>query len=250
VGIPAIIAVASPLPATIPSTLAAASVYRKQHLVDSRVVRWSVAAGIPATILGAVCTRWVDGGVLVRLTDVILIALGLRLFLVARAGHTPHDANTTHSPDRRHSTGHLGAVAVAAPAPSTGVAVDAVGQADTDAGRGLLILVAVVVGLAAGLLANSGGFLLAPLYLTVVKLPIRRALASSLVVSAALAVPGTIVHAALGHIDWTLVAVFATTSVPLSFAGARVALRIEPARLERFYGAALAALGTTFLFIR
>lgn len=92
---------------------------------------------------------------------------------------------------------------------------------------------AIVVGLISGLLANSGGFLLAPLYVAVLRLPIKAAFASSLAVAAVLAVPGTIVHAALGHIDWALVAVFAATSVPLSFLGARVALRADPSRLER-----------------
>ena len=114
----------------------------------------------------------------------------------------------------------------------------------------MLALVAVIVGISAGLLANSGGFLLAPLMMTVVKLPIRPALATSLAVSAVLAIPDTIVHAALGHIDWTLVAVFAATSVPLSFAGARVALRIDAHRLERLYGAVLIILGATFLVVR
>jgi len=57
------------------------------------------------------------------------------------------------------------------------------------------------------------------------------------------------VHASLGHIDWTLVAVFAATSVPLSFLGARVAMRTDAHRLERLYGAALIVLGTVFLII-
>jgi uncharacterized membrane protein YfcA len=113
----------------------------------------------------------------------------------------------------------------------------------------MLAAVATVVGLASGLLANSGGFLLAPLYVTLLRLPIKSALASSLAVASVLAVPGTVVHAALGHIDWTLVAVFGVTSVPLSFLGARVALRTDAHRLERIYGAALVVLGAVFLFI-
>src|SRR5207302_2302455 len=52
-------------------------------------------------------------------------------------------------------------------------------------------------------------------------LPIS-ALASSLLVSAALAVPGTLVHLALGHIDWTVTFTLALTSIPASRAGARV----------------------------
>ena len=39
----------------------------------------------------------------------------------------------------------------------------------------------------------------------------------------------------------------AVTSVPLSFLGARVALRTDARRLERGYGVALAGLGAVFL---
>ena len=155
--------------------------YWKARLIDWRVVRWSLAFGIPATIIGAVATRWIGGSILVTITDGILV---------------------------------------------------------------------VVVGLISGLLANSGGFLLAPLYVAVLRLPIKAAFASSLAVAAVLAVPGTIVHSALSHIDWALVAVFAATSVPLSFLGARVALRTDPARLERLYGAAISLLGIVFLIAR
>jgi uncharacterized membrane protein YfcA len=206
-GVPAAIAVAAPLPATIPSTLAASIPYRRAHLVDERVVRTSLAFGVPATVLGALLTIWVDAAVLVRLTDVVLVAMGLRFLLRPRGD----GGRAVVVSDRR------------------------------------LALVAVVVGLVSGLLANSGGFLLAPLYVAVVKLPIKPALASSLAVAAALAVPGTVVHAALGHIDWLVVAVFSVTSVPLAFLGARVALRADGARLERAYGIVLALAGLAFL---
>lgn len=206
VGVPAAIAVAAPLPATIPSTLAASIPYRREHLVDERVVRTSLAFGVPATVLGALLTIWVDAADLVRVTDLVLLAMGLR-FLLRPRGDGGRAAVVS---DRR------------------------------------LALVAVAVGLVSGLLANSGGFLLAPLYVAVVKLPIKPALASSLAVAAALAVPGTVVHAALGHIDWTVVAVFSTTSVPLAFLGARVALRADAARLERAYGIVLALVGAAF----
>ena len=44
---------------------AAATPYWKARLIDWRVVRWSLAVGIPATVLGALATRWIDGGSLV-----------------------------------------------------------------------------------------------------------------------------------------------------------------------------------------
>ena len=47
-----------------------------------------------------------------------------------------------------------------------------------------------------------------------------------------------------------LLAVFAATSVPLSFLGAPVEVRTDPARLERLYGAAISLLGIVFLIAR
>lgn len=213
IGVPPIVAVASPLPATIPGTLVAYQRYRGGGQSDPHVIRWSVAFGLPATIVGALVTRWIGGGFLVRLTDAIVAVLGLRVLL------------ERHAPD----------TAVAQPAPV--------------AGRARLAAVATAVGFLAGLLANAGGFLLVPLYLAVLHLPIRKALASSLAVASVLAVPGTLVHAALGHVDWRVAAVFGAASIPLSGLGARTALAMNPTRLERIYGAGLLVLGVTLLVV-
>jgi uncharacterized membrane protein YfcA len=209
VGIPPIAAVASPLPATIPSTLSASFAYWRERLIDRRVVIWSAAVGAPAAAAGAYATRWIDGSLLVTVTEVIVVALGVRLLL--RPGD-PHE------------------VALEPPAYRT-----------------RLLLVAVSVGVLSGLLANSGGFLLAPLFVVVLRLSIKQSFASSLAVAAILAVPGTIVHAALGHIDWSVVAVFGATSIPLAYLGARLAIRTQAVHLERVYGAGLALLGSALL---
>ena len=211
-GVPALVALAAPLPATIPSTMAAGSAYARRGFVDWRTVRWTVAVGVPATIAGAIATRWIDGSSLIAATDVVLIALGVRLVL------------------RRH--------------------VSEVAAADTlTTTTSRIVFVALGVGLASGLLANSGGFLLAPLYLAVLHRPIKAALATSLAAASMLAIPGAVVHTALGHVDWRIVGVLAVTSVPLSFLGARVGLRTDAQRLERGYGVALATLGTVFLVL-
>lgn len=216
IGIPPIVAVASPLPATIPGTLVAFARYRHEGLADWRVIRWSIAFGVPATVAGAIVTRWVGGAVLVKITDGIVAALGVRIVWQRIA-------------ERR-----------ADPVPPAAATRPALSR---------LVLVALVVGFLAGLLANSGGFLLVPLYLAVLRLPIKQSLACSLAVAALLAIPGTIVHAALGHIDWTVAAVFGVASIPLSSLGARTALRMDATRLETIYGAALAAIGTLLLVL-
>jgi uncharacterized membrane protein YfcA len=211
VGIPPYIALASPLPATIPATLVAARTYWRADHLDWRVVRWTVAVGFPATLLGALATRWIDGSALVVATEVILAALGLR-FLV-RPG-LPHEV-------------------VREPAWM----------------RTRMAAVAAAVGITAGLLANTGGFLLAPLFVVVLHRGIKDAFGSSLAIGAALAVPGALVHTALGHIDWAVVIAFGAASIPLSYVGARVALRTHAVKLERVYGAVIATLGITLLVV-
>jgi hypothetical protein len=62
VGYPGFIAVASPLPATIPGTLVASEEYWQFHLLDWQIVWWSIAVGIPATILGSLLTKFTGSG--------------------------------------------------------------------------------------------------------------------------------------------------------------------------------------------
>lgn len=211
VGVRAIVAVAAPLPATIPATAVAAVPYLRAGLVDRRIVAWSLGLGVPATILGAVATRWIGGPALIVATEAIVFAIGLRFAFF---------------PSRQP---------------------DGTPRALPSAAR--LAGVGGVVGVASGLLANSGGFLLAPLYLAVLRVPVKTAFACSLVVAAVLAVPGTAVHWLLGHIDWTVVAVYGAASIPMSAVGARIALRTDSRRLERAYGVTLVAL-SVFLLVR
>ena len=189
-GVPAIVAIASPLPATIPSSLLAGRVYAGAGNVDRRVVRIGLPGGLLLTVAGAVLTRWVPGGPLVIVTDLLVLAA----------------------------------------------------EGDEDATAFKILAVVGAVGFVSGLLGNSGGFLLAPLFISVLGLPVHRALGTSLVLATCLAVPGTLVHAWLGHIDWSLTLAFGLASVPAASAGARLALRTHSQRLALAYGAGLTTL--------
>ncbi len=210
VGVPPVVAVAAPLPATIPGTLVASRPYARAGMIDRDLMRWSLFFGVPATIVGAVATRWIDGSMLVQATDVLIAAIGIR-FLLGPA----HSAEVTRDvPHRRMRT----------------------------------IVIALAVGVTAGLLANSGGSLLAPLFITVLAMPVKESFGTSLIVASALAIPGTVVHQFLGHLDWSVIAVYGAGSILMAPLGARVALHTDAIRLERAYGACLALLGIGFLF--
>ena len=211
---PALAALASPLPATIPSTLVAGRTYSRAGHIDRRVLRIGVLVGVPTTIVGAILTRWIPGGPLILVADVLVLVLGLRVLL-----------NASHDEDE--STANM----------RTGVA--------------WIIAIAGAVGFVSGLLGNSGGFMLAPLFINGLRMPVRRALGTSLLLSACIAVPGTIVHAWLGHIDWSLTIAFGLAAIPLAGMGAQLAQRLKARSLTLAFGTTLTTLaGGLLLFAR
>jgi uncharacterized protein len=217
-GFPGFVAVAAPLPATVPGTLIASAQYWRSRLLDWQVVWWSVGVGVPSTILGSFLTKFTGAKPLLIITGIMVLAFGLA-FLI-------RPAETRREED----------------------AAEGLSESRPPYWRLRLVLVAAAVGLISGLLANSGGFLLAPSFARFLKQPLKKAFACSLAVSAVLALPGTIVHARLGHISWAVTGLLALGSVPFSYVGAGVAIRTRAARLERWYGVVLTGLGILFLF--
>jgi uncharacterized membrane protein YfcA len=215
-GVPAIVAIASPLPATIPATLLAARRYERGGHIDRRVLRTGLLLGLPLTAVGAFLTRWIAGEPLVIATDIIILVLGLRVLVGASA----------------------------TPAAGTDDAVD-----ERAPRRLRTALVVAGAALLSGLLGNSGGFLLAPLFMNVLHMPVRRAFGTSLALAAALAVPGTLVHAWLGHIDWSLTLAFGIASVPFATLGASMALRVKERSLTFAYGIGISLLAGGLLTI-
>lgn len=216
IGVSGFIAVASPLPAVIPGTLIASAAYWKSHLLDWEIILWSVAIGVPTIILGSFLTKFTGDRPLLIATGIMVLGFGLSFLLSPREGKSQR------------------------------VPVGGDGNRPSY-WRLRLVVISAGVGLISGLLANGGGFLLAPSYARFLAQPIKKSFACSLAVSIVLAIPGTIVHAYLGHISWTVTGLLALGSVPFSFLGALVAIRTGAGRLERLYGAALTILGLSFL---
>ena len=209
IGVPPFFAIVSPLPATIPGTLVASIAYFKSGFYDKGVVLCGILAGVPSTVLRAWLSKFIKGGPLLIASNLILIGLGISFLLHKQ----PEPVNGPEQTERK------------------------------PANQKLAIAVAIFVGLISGMLANSGGFLLAPLYNKILKLPLKSAFACSLLVSAALALPGTLVHVLLGHVDWSLVLTFGLGSVPLAYLGARTSIRMTVERLELAFGFMLVLIG-------
>ncbi len=257
IGLPAFVSVASPLPATTPGTLVAAAAYWHEHLIDWEVVNWSMSVGIPSTIAGAWMSKLTGGNFLLILTA--LLVLGFGISFLAKPAEVS-DATAVIAAHREKTAVEHAAASSGMPKQADRSMNTALATMETEHNMEQdgaqrpsywhlrLVSVAISVGLISGLLANSGGFLLAPLYAKFLKLPLKTAFACSLLVAAVLSLPGTIVHWYLGHISWSVAGLVALGSVPLSYLGARLAIRTKASSLERLYGVALTVLGVIFLF--
>ncbi len=212
-GVPPLIAVATPLPATIPSAAVAAVPYVRADEARPRAAAWTLLGSIPAAVVGALLSRSVGGPTLLIVSGIVLVVIGQR---VIRPIDTVMRARGTN---RRRN-------------------------------RPILVLVSAGIGLLAGLLANGGGFLLVPMYLLLFGLSMRQSAGTSLLVIAVMALPTLVAHWALGHIDWRVAGAFALGAVPASAASGRFAHRLAGPRVRTAFGWFLTVSGVAFVLFR
>lgn len=212
-GAAGLVAVASPLPATIPAAAIGAIAYLRSGEARPRAAGWSVLGGVPGTIIGALLSGVAGGPALLVASGVVLVVVGLRVL-------RPIEQPARETGARRRKN------------------------------RPLLTASTFAVGVFTGLLANGGGFLLVPLYLLAFGLRMKQAVGTSLLVIAALSIPTLATHWALGHIDWTLAVEFSLGLLPGSAFGSRLAGRLEGPTLRRGFGWFLILFGVAFTTYR
>lgn len=99
------------------------------------------------------------------------------------------------------------------------------------------------VGLLAGLVGAGGGFILIPLLVHGLRVPLRTAIGTSLAIVAGSALAGLTGKAATGQIDWTLAAALVVGALPGGRAGAWISSRTRQRWLAVLLGIVTAAVG-------
>jgi len=99
-------------------------------------------------------------------------------------------------------------------------------------GLGLLVVIGAMAGGLSGFLGVGGGILLVPAFTNWVGLPLKRAIATSLVCVGLVCIPGTITHQILGDIDWLFALPLMVTAIPGARVGAQLAIRASDRALR------------------
>jgi len=227
-------AVGSTLPSIFPASISGALRYRKEELLDVRVMLWTALSGVGASVGGALLVDEVpgDGHALQVLTA------GLVAFSAYKLSRPPR---RVEAPDELAIEG----------------ATDAGPQAEIVAPDDTAVLPVrdeswrlVVTGLGAGglsgLLGVGGGILMVPAFTGWVRLPLKEALGTSLACVGVLAIPGTITHGLLGHIDWLYALPLAVGVVPGARLGSFLAIRASDQVLRKLVGLVLGAIAVVY----
>jgi uncharacterized protein len=99
-----------------------------------------------------------------------------------------------------------------------------------------LLLPGVVVGLVTGLLGAGGGFLIIPALVLLIKLPIKTAIGTSLLIIAINSTFGFVFS--IGHFsfDWQLLGIFTLLAIVGVFIGGRISERLDGSTLRKGFG--------------
>ena len=206
-GEPPIVAVATPLPVILPTALVGAVTYYRAGQVDLRAAAWISLTGAPVSAAGAAITEVVNARLLLLITAVLLGYQSVQI-LRGRGGRAREE--------------------------------------EREIPAWTLVIVGVVAGLLSGLLGIGGGLVIVPVLAGMLGVPLKQALGTSLVAVVVLVIPGIVVHAALGHLDWTAAGFLLIGSLPGARLGATIALGARERTLRLLVGSFLGVVALAY----
>lgn len=200
-GCSAALAVGTTLPSILPGAVTGFVRYRTQDLIDWSVVRLTVPAGFVASIGGSELAHVLPGNghPLMIITAALLLFSAINLIRTQDSGETGVTTIVTHPTLKAGASG-------------------------------------AAAGLLSGLLGIGGGVLLVPAFRAWLAMPLRRAIATSLVCVGFFAIPGAITHALNHDIEWRYALWLTVAVVPGARLGANLSMRTGDRRLRLGFG--------------
>lgn len=210
-----LIAVGTTLPTVLPAALSGGYAYYRSGLVDWEIVKWCALFGIMGTLIGSSLTDIVSAHYPLIVTAFLVLGFGIN-FMVK-----------TFWPGR------------------SGLEMQ---SPPLEKNLRILALTGLAAGLFSGFLGVGGGIILIPAFISLLGLRPKKAFGNSLLVISIIAVPGSIVHYVLGHIDpW--IAIWLTAGIiPGARAGSLLSLRARDRTMLLLFGIFLLVVGVVFLY--
>jgi uncharacterized membrane protein YfcA len=210
------IALGTPLPVILPSALVGGFNYWRAGKVIPRIVFYCSLFGLAGTAAGSYTTALIDTRYIMIVTALILFYLAWRTSSTA-LGKDPYRHLESGGGERRWPAWKLAVIGFSA-------------------------------GFFSGFLGLGGGVVMVPAFLFILHLELKECLGNSLVIIAILAIPGTIIHSQLGHVDWQIALAMMLGVMPGAYLGSFFTLRARNRRVLLLFSCFLFAIGIIFLF--
>ncbi len=216
----------TPLPVTIPTALAGSIIYLRHGLVEKRLAVLCGASGLVGAVGGALLTGVLNLHYLMLATGMLVLYLAGMTMYRGISGRflTPSPEGGEEETTGGERAGH----------PVTYKAAPA-------------LCIGLAAGFFSGLLGVGGGIVMIPSFLYLLRVPLKKAFGTSLAVITVIAIPGTVVHAFLGHISWSLSLYLVIGAVPGGVIGARLSIRARERVLYILFGSLLTIFGLLFI---
>lgn len=210
-GLPPLQSLATPLPLTVLTASIAMFAYRKGRLADYRITGLSLITAVPGVVFGSLLTAYIPGQFLMLLTAVVLALVGIDFIVKDFTEKTL----VISKPRKRVPAWQI-------------------------------LLVAGFISILSGVLANGGGIFFVPAFVVLFRLRIKEAIATSLPLVLILALPGSAVQLALGHVDLATMATMAIGVVPMAFIGAKLDIHTRSKLVMLLYGVVMLVFAVYF----
>jgi uncharacterized membrane protein YfcA len=260
-----LVAVGTTLPSILPGAISGTLRYRREGLIDWRLIIPAAAAGLLAVVGGSLLSHAVPGqGHLLLLLIAVLLAV--TAWRTAFTGATPEAEVPGAGDNRDHPTSpsaplplrggshrRVGWSRAATPGP--GSPAPTPGPAGSDPvtsgrlarrRRWIAAGIGLSAGLLSGLLGIGGGVIMVPAFTELLSMSLKPAIATSLVCVGIFGVPATITHAFLGDVDWRLAILLAIGVIPGAQVGAALTIRTAERRLRLAVGVFLALVALVY----
>ena len=247
-GASAFLAVGTTLPSIFPSAVTGSVRYAREKLVDWSIVKWTAPYGLGSSVAGSLLSHAIPGNghVLMVLTAGLIAFTAGRMIRAQDAG-VDEAARMAAGPRAAEASGPEAEPGEPEGLGETGEPEEAGAvESEPPHRRALIAATGTVAGALSGLLGVGGGVILVPAYSEVLGVPIKTAIATSLVSVGLFAVPSTISHALLGDIDWTFALFLAIGVVPGAWLGSSLATRASDHRLRLAVGALLGLVSIVY----
>ena len=103
--------------------------------------------------------------------------------------------------------------------------------------------IGLVAGVTSGLFGVGGGIVMVPAMFYLLKVDIKTAIGTSLVVIIPTAISGAVKHQQLGNIDWRIAGSLAPLAIAGGFLGAYLVGQIDASTLKKLFGGLLVLAG-------